>query len=233
MKDRIYLVNSWPFLVRYGISPFIYEIHVFASSQKWTKMHLLQVTRKKEFSLLLRNYIKQKLPLFTTLHRSMYNALKYISDLFCMCLFVFVSWPFLNDIWFLVIIFYMFIIALWYFFFPSNFRELIDELQAKVQWALLSPSFFFAVISAYNQKIFKLFLLCFVLLDVFCLLKSKGTMASAATNNNHLFFSWLESFLTKCSSHSTPTHNMFLIPYSVGFQQTCHHPPPPPPPCLF
>ena len=128
------------------------------------------------------------------------------------------------------------------FFFPSNFRELIDELQAKVQWALLSPSFFFAVISAYNQKMFKLFLLCFVLLDVFCLLKSKGTMASAATNNNHLFFSSLESFLTKCSSHSTPCLlNMFLIPYSVGFQQTCHHPPPPPtpppppppPPCLF
>lgn len=79
-----------------------------------------------------------------------------------------------------------------------------------------------------TKKMFKLFLLCFVLLDVFCLLKSKGTMASAATNNNHLFFSSLESFLTKCSSHSTPCLlNMFLIPYSVGFQQTCHHPPSP------
>ena len=89
----------------------------------------------------------------------MYNACKIV-----FCLFAF-----FNNISFLVIIFYMFIIALLYFF-SSNFRELIDELQAKVQLLYnkfhghyLITNFFSSVISTYNPKNVSIsFVVCFV-----------------------------------------------------------------------
>lgn len=104
-------------------------------------------------------------------------------------------------------VYYSFIV-----FFSSNFRELIDELQAKVQWLYNKFhghcyhhffSFFLQSFLLITQKMF-LFLLCFVLFRrcfLFVLIKSKGTMASAATKITILInflFSSLESFL---SSH--------------------------------
>lgn len=91
--------------------------------------------------------------------------------------------------------------------------------------AIIISIFFLQSFLLITQKMFLFLLRCVLFLRcfLFVLIKSKGTMASAATKIT--IFS---------SHHQSPflvpiPHNMFPIPYSVGFQQIC----PPPPPCLF